>query len=96
MNRFDISIDLSNEIHPCFVCTWNDGDIVQIHTYQTLHSEYDDTNLFENEERLYDPFGDELAISLEEWLYSIGNDNDWLANINRSVSCDNFRIERIK
>jgi hypothetical protein len=96
MNRFDDCIDLSNELSPCFVCTWNDGEIVQIHNYHTLHAKYDDTNLFENEEHLFNSFGDQLAISLEEWLIGTINDDDWRANINRGVFCDNFRIERIK
>lgn len=94
----DNYIDLSNYHYnkPSFVCTWNDGEIVEIHTYKTLHEKYDETNLFENEERLFNSFGDELAIELEEWLFSIINDNDWKANINRKVFCDNFEIERIK
>ena len=96
MNRFDECINLSNEIEPCFVCTWNDGEIVEIHNYSTLHGKYDSTNLFENEDYLYNNFGDQLAISLEEWLIGTINDSDWRASINRGVFCDNFRIERIK
>jgi hypothetical protein len=33
-----------------FVCTWNDGDIVETHTRQSLEVEYASTNLFDIDE----------------------------------------------
>jgi hypothetical protein len=30
-----------------YLCTWNGGDIVEIHTEKTLRKEYKDTNLFD-------------------------------------------------
>jgi hypothetical protein len=32
-----------------FKCTWNDGDIVETHTRQSLEVEYASTNLFDND-----------------------------------------------
>ena len=33
-----------------YLCTWNDGDIIQIHTEKTLRKEYEETNLFDKGE----------------------------------------------
>ena len=39
---------MSNEKNEVvYLCTWNDGEIVQIHTKKTLKDEYKDTNLFD-------------------------------------------------
>ena len=89
-------IDLSFYTTPVFLCSWNDGEIVEIHTYKSLHGKYDKTNLFESEEHLFNSFGDELVLSVEEWLINLSNDKDWKANISRRAFCDNFEIERIK
>jgi len=95
MNRFDEPIVLTNETEPCFLCTWNDGDIVEIHTKQTLHAKYDDTNLFDNDLPFFDEVGEQLAIGLDEWLTSVSMFNDWRGT-NHYIDCDNFKIQRIK
>ena len=96
MNRFDECINLSNEIDPCFVCTWNDGEIVEIHTKNTLLSKYSETNLFDGELPFYDPNGEELAIGLIEWIDGISKKEFWFNAIYDFITCDNFKIQRIK
>ena len=47
------SITIENNKSNIYLCTWNDGDIVQVHTKETLKDEYKDTNLFDvDEDRL--------------------------------------------
>jgi hypothetical protein len=92
MNRFDEPIVLTNETEPCFLCTWNDGDIVEIHTQQTLHAKYDDTNLFDGDLPFINHDGDDIVISLQEWLDTIECDRF----DRNAIYCDNFSIQRIK
>ena len=48
----DKSITITNDNNEkMYLCTWNDGDIVQVHTEKTLRTEYEGTNLFDEEER---------------------------------------------
>jgi len=44
------SIVLSKMKEPIYLCTWNDGEIVEIHTEETLKKDYVGTNLFETTE----------------------------------------------
>jgi len=93
MNRFDNHIELTKELTPCFLCTWNDNQIVEIHTLGTLERKYEDTNLFDGDLPIYDCFhGQELAISLKEWMTIDSNEN-WRDQV---LVCGNFRIQRIK
>lgn len=32
---------------PVYLCTWNDGELVEIHTMDSLYEKYKDTNLFD-------------------------------------------------
>jgi hypothetical protein len=92
MNRFDECINLSNEIEPCFLCSWNNHEIVEIHTKKTLHAKYDGTNLFDYSEDFGNNFNEEMVISLDEWMDTINfNDSMWL-----EIHNDNFTIQRIK
>lgn len=95
-NEFIINTHKNKEA--LFLCRWNNGDIIQTHTKESLISAYKDTNLFDNELPFYNVMGDELAISLKEWLETISmeHQNDFDVDINRSIFCDNFRIQRIK
>jgi hypothetical protein len=94
MNRFDECINLSNEVEPCFLCSWNDNQIVEIHTKNTLVEKYKDSNLFEGELPLYDCFHkEELAIDLLEWIDTINLNENWREQV---LVCDNFQIQRIK
>lgn len=81
-----------------FLCRWNNGDLIQTHTKESLINAYKDTNLFDNDLPFYNVMGDELAISLREWLDAISREhkNDFDVDINRSIFCDNFKIQRIK
>jgi len=46
----DKSITIANDNNEkMYLCTWNDGDIVQVHTEKTLRTEYEGTNLFDEE-----------------------------------------------
>ncbi len=46
----DKSIDLKQDKETKYLCSWNNGDIIQIHTNKTLWNEYKDTNLFDDDE----------------------------------------------
>ena len=41
------SITLKPSATNVYLCSWNYGAIVQIHTRKTLYNEYKDTNLFD-------------------------------------------------
>jgi hypothetical protein len=87
-----------NNKEALFLCRWNNGDLIQTHTKDTLVNAYKDTNLFDNDMPFYNVMGDELAISLREWLDTISTEhkNDFDVDINCSIFCDNFKIQRIK
>ena len=42
-----LPIDIQIDLVPVFLCGWNDSEIVQIHTKQSLHAEYCGTNLYD-------------------------------------------------
>lgn len=74
--------------HPSFLCTWD--DLVQIHTPDSLHAEYDSSNLFEPEEwdnSLFALHNDE-AIKL--------NDLMDMMEVGDHATASNCRIQRIK
>jgi len=73
-----------------YLCSWNDGEIVQIHTEKTLREDYKGSNLFTAEaDETYFSCGNE-SLLLEEYLkqskeYFIGD----------RFICHNMEIERI-
>ena len=51
---------------PLYLCKWNGGDIIEIHTKQSLYDTYKDTNLYDGEfERDYGMNINEVLASLE-------------------------------
>lgn len=88
---------------PSFLCTWNDGEKVEVHTRQSLEKHYGDTNLFDKDcEKWYpsdDYMGEEPWDNLSSLLNFIGGKFE---GFDRSYSlsciftCDNMTIQRIK
>tara|TARA_R100001086_G_scaffold241579_1_gene168592 strand:+ start:375 stop:650 length:276 start_codon:yes stop_codon:yes gene_type:complete len=75
-----------------YLCIWNDGEIVQIHTEKTLREDYKDSNLFDCEEAnetLFDD-GDEY-MTLEDYLDT--SKSDKYVDIN--FRAENMEIKRI-
>lgn len=75
-------IDLSKESQAIFLCEWNGGEIVQIHTLGSFYHEYKETNIYDAE--FVEMFGksiDDVFCDLE-----LGQ-ADWF---------DNMSIRRIK
>ena len=70
---------------PLFICSWNGGDQVEIHTRQTLLDNYKQTNLFDTEEDGW------IGINFPTLLEELINGNIWTTCRN-----DNMSIKRIK
>lgn len=84
-----------NNKEPLFLCTWNNGDIIQVHTKQSLYDQYKDTNLFDQDEEAQDLEGNTLAVSVLEWIDAMSNVNfTWQKH--EEFVFDNFSIRRIK
>ena len=79
--KFPVSIDTQERV---YVCQWNDNEIVEIHTKDSLWQQYKDTNLFT--EPIY--FGGSESVLRE--LYPVIDDY-WM-----QITNDNFTIRRIK
>ena len=78
-------IDLSKEIDALFLCTWNGGETVEIHTTKSMKDEYGESNLFDIDEFRY--FFD-TDLSFEEYLLKMINGDYYIF--------DNMEIRRIK
>ena len=98
---------ISNEKNKVvYLCTWNDGETVQIHTKETLRDEYKDTNLFDvDKDRLVNDsmFNWCLVIPTRanEQVRSISEIFDYFEDqenftIGHVWEQDNMRIQRIK
>lgn len=80
-----------------FVCSWNEGEIVEIHTEESLRSEY--PSLFKPEEGTTDfdwCSGDDFrqpGVCFEELIGLLTTDNIYLLERNTN---DNMVIVRIK
>tara|TARA_R100001530_G_scaffold71513_1_gene50639 strand:+ start:178 stop:480 length:303 start_codon:yes stop_codon:yes gene_type:complete len=75
-----------------FLCTWNSREVVEIHTKETLKSQYGDTNLFDEDNITWEVNGKERTftellayLSLFDWS---GFDDEVYIN-------DNMTIRRI-
>lgn len=80
---------------PLFLCRWNDGEIVEIHTKESLFEQYKDTNLFDEDYQAQDLEGNTLAVSVIEWIDAISNVNfSWQEH--EEFIFDNFKIGRIR
>jgi hypothetical protein len=83
MNNYPI--ELSKEIDSLFLCTWNGGEIIEIHTISSMKKEYGQSNLFDADEFRY--FFD-TDLSFEEYLLKMANSDYHIF--------DNMEIRRIK
>ena len=104
----DKSITIANDNNEkMYLCTWNDGDIVQVHTEKTLRTEYEGPNLFDEEEgklvndsmfnwcTLIPTKAYDKARSLNE-VFKKFNDEENYSFVGYTWRLDNCTIERIK
>ena len=88
-------IEITNT--PSFLCTWNDGEKVEVHTRQSLEKHYGDTNAFEIADC-------EIWYSNHDYLgrwKSLGKLLDFVTSdveycLSGIFTCDNMTIQRIK
>ena len=90
-----------------YLCTWNEGDIVEIHTEKTLRKEYEGTNLFDKGENtlvhnsmfnwctVIPTKAYDKAGSLDE-VFEKFNDEENYSFVGYTWRLDNCTIERIK
>ena len=67
---------------PLYLCKWNGGDIIEIHTKQSLYDTYQDTNLYDGS------FQDDYDMSINEVLNEL--------QVEHFRIFDNMDIRRIK
>jgi hypothetical protein len=80
---------------PLFLCQWNDGEIIQLHTKESLYEQYKDTNLFDEDEEKQDLEGNTLAVGVLEWMEALSYVNfTWQTH--ESFTFDNFTMRRIR
>jgi hypothetical protein len=80
---------------PLFLCRWNDGEIIELHTRKSLFERYKHTNLFNVDAEAQDLEGNTLAVGVLEWIDAISNVNfEWQEH--EDFVFDNFSIRRIK
>lgn len=67
-------INLSKEPNKLFLCEWNGGEIIEIHTINSFYHEYKDTNVYDDNEfihmfnkTIHDVF-DELETGAGDWF----------------------------
>ena len=78
---------------PSYLCSWNNNEILEIHTIESLKEQYKDTNLFEDKD-LFTTFGNGFDnLTINEYLKHSKEDKDF---INVEFGCDNMNITRIK
>jgi len=88
------SINLKEDKKAKYLCSWNDNDIVQIHTKETLWNDYKDSNLFDDDDdMLFETLGNGFDnFKIKDYLKLSSEDDDFL-NVN--FICDNMEIKRI-
>lgn len=77
---------------PVFLCTWEDGEIVEIHTRQSLWDQYQDSGLYAPDD---DGWGWEIRelMNFEGLLHHLENDP---MDSRRVFHNDNMTIQRIR
>lgn len=88
--RESIKVDFS----PAFLCSWNDADIVEIHSRESLIAEYTQSGLFDN-----DPDAMGWFLPDEPELLSFADILNYLCeddNFGEEITNDNMTIRRIK
>lgn len=92
------SIELSNMKEPIYLCTWNDGQYVQIHNRQTFKKDYETTNM------RFNSYNKEIDLPYESKHNSFNTmnevfnyfENEKYGALGEIFICDNFEITRIK
>lgn len=84
----------TNKKEPLFLCNWNDSEIIEVHSRESLFAKYEHTNLFRKDEEAQDLEGNTLAVSVLEWIDAITHVNyEWQEH--KEFVYDNFKIGRI-
>jgi len=83
-------IDLSSQKKATFLCSWNGKEVVQIHTYETLITEYEKSNLFDPLEGW---FVDGETKTFEDLINILSSKEDYC---DIAYNNDNMTITRIK
>ena len=87
------SINLKEDKEVKYLCSWNSNDIVQIHTKETLWIGYKDSNLFDDNDMLFETLGNGFDnFKIKDYLKLSSEDDNFL-NVN--FVCDNMEIKRI-
>ena len=79
---------------PIYLCDWNDGEIVQIHSKETLEKEYKETNLFDDDGKYFSNYTNGFkyhSFTIQDYLEK-SKDDDYY---NIPFRCDNMTIIRI-
>jgi|TARA_R100000426_G_C4821222_1_gene110567 hypothetical protein len=79
---------------PIYLCDWNDGEIVQIHSKETLEKEYAETNLFDDDGERFSTFSNGFkyhAFTIQDYL----KESEDLDYYNIRFRADNMTITRI-
>jgi hypothetical protein len=71
--KYSYPIKLSNEPYALFLCEWNGGEIVEIHTPVSFYHQYKDTNIYDGDfVEMFDKTIDDVFMNLPlgeaEWL----------------------------
>ena len=77
---------------PLFLCTWNGDEIIEEHTTESLKSQYDGTNLFDNDECWY--IAPHTSITFDKLFEKMEVDDEFVQKETTFV-CDNMTIKRI-
>ncbi len=87
--EFDADDRASDDVRT-FLCTWNDGEIIEVHNPKSLHEAYKDTNLFEEAEwfNVHGTGWRSETLPVKALLDSV--------EVGDAFKCDNCQIQRIK
>ena len=98
-NNFLVANDgtIMNPQKPLYLCEWNSGDIVQIHTRESLYDFYKDTNLYDTDEHDLNEWNDRFEGINELLDHLETNDEDAFNGRfdNEVYRNDNMTIQRI-
>lgn len=78
-----------------YLCRWNGNEIVEVHSRESLFKEYNSTNLYDKNYKLYNfsIMGKSFEMLLEDYLDTSKYHTDFL---NQDFTIDNFTIRRIQ
>ena len=107
-NNFLVANDgtITNPKEPLYLCEWNYGDTVEIHTRESLYNKYEGTNLYDTGEHDLNEWDDRFEGINELLDHLETNDQDfdakvgdsfvaWIDFDNEVYRNDNITIQRI-